>query len=360
MVVAGASDREMSWTETVCRDACRCGTAFRGRLPSPFLSKQNRGFVDVTVVICTYNGADRVPDVLDHLRMQEEMGGAEWEVLVIDNNSTDGTVEVVRKYREETWDRPVALRVHREQRQGAAFARQRGLNEAKGRWVAFIDDDNLPARDWVAAACRFGEAHPQAGAFGGQIHGRFQEDPPKSFGLVKPLFALNDRTETVCYSAGDRLQFGAPGAGLVVRKAAWEESMPETGPMITGPTGDSRGTLGEEFELQWHLYQNDWEIWHNPEMHLEHKIPASRFEKSYLERFFTAIGLSRHRTRMMRFEPWQRPFATVAFWLNDLRKLVALYWRYCHKLNDRFVQGRMQVLKMMLFRPFPGSDKYGR
>lgn len=309
------------------------------------------GSIDITVAICTYNGADCVPEVLDHLHAQEGLGDVHWEVLVVDNNSTDGTADVVHRYK-NVWDRPAPLRVVTEKRQGTTFARHRGVDEARGRWVGFIDDDNLPASDWVATAVSFAEAHPRAGAFGGQIRGRFEEEPPKSFGLVKPLFALNDRTEEVCYSAGKGLEFGAPGAGLVVRKRAWKESVPETGLELTGPSGESRGSLGEEFELQWRLYQNGWEIWHNPRMQLEHKIPAERFEENYLQEFFGAIGLSRHRTRMMRLEPWQRPFATVAYWLNDLRKLIRLYWSYRHKLNDRFVRGRARVYKMMLVRPF--------
>lgn len=307
--------------------------------------------MNITVAICTYNGANQVPEVLGHLRVQQNLADVEWEVLVVDNNSTDGTAEAVQRYR-ETWDRPAELRVVTEKQQGITHARQRAIDEAKGRWVAFLDDDNLPARNWVAAACRFADVHPDAGAFGGQIHGLFEEEPPNSFGLVSPLFALNDRTEEICYSAGDGLQFGAPGAGLVVRKLAWKESVPETGLELMGPTGNSRGTLGEEFELQWYLYQNGWEIWHNPAMHLEHKIPSSRFEKNYLKRFFRAIGLSRPRTRMMRFKPWQRPFATVAFWLDDLRKLLKVYWAYRYKLNDRFVQGRITVLKTMISNPF--------
>lgn len=308
--------------------------------------------MDITVAICTYNGVDEVPVVLDHLREQENVEDVGWEVLVVDNNSTDATEAVVRKQK-QAWRRDADLRYTFEGRQGKSHALQTGVEEARGRCIAFLDDDNLPAPDWVAAAHRFAEAHPRAGAFGGQIHGRFEEEPPTSFGLVKPLFALNERTDEICYSAGGNLQLAAPGAGLVVRRRAWEESVPNTGLEFKGPTGDSRGTLGEEFELQWRLYQNDWEIWHNPKMHLDHKIPSERLEEEYLEDFFRAIGLSRYSTRMMRFESWQRPLVAVVYWGADLWKLARLSWNYREKVfTDRFVQGRARMTLYSLIAPF--------
>ena len=308
--------------------------------------------MDITVAICTYNGTEEVPLVLDHLRKQEDVDDVQWEVLVIDNNSTDATEAVVRE-QQEAWGRDAELRYAFEGHQGKSHALQTGVEEARGTCIAFLDDDNLPAPDWVAAAHRFAEAHPQAGAFGGQIHGQFEEEPPTSFGLVKPLFALNERTDEICYSAGESLQFAAPGAGLVVRRKAWKESVPDTGLELKGPTGDSRGTVGEEFELQWRLYQNAWEIWHNPEMHLDHKIPSERLEEEYLEDFFRAIGLSRYSTRMMRFESWQRPLVGVAYWGADLWKLARLSWVYREKVfTDRFVRGRARMTLYSLIAPF--------
>lgn len=308
--------------------------------------------MDITVAICTYNGAEEVPFVLDHLHEQEDVENVQWEVLVVDNNSTDATEAVVRE-RQEAWGRDAELRYAFEGRQGKSYALQTAVEEARGTWIAFLDDDNLPAPNWVAAAYRFAETHPRAGAFGGQIHGRFEEEPPTSFGLVKPLFALNERTDEICYSAGRTLQFAAPGAGLVVRRTAWKESVPDTGLEFKGPTGDSRGTLGEEFELQWRLYQNDWEIWHDPEMHLDHKIPSERLEEEYLEDFFRAIGLSRYSTRMMRFESWQRPLVAVAYWGADLWKLARLSWIYREKIfTDRFVRGRARMTLCSLIAPF--------
>ena len=308
--------------------------------------------MDISVAICTYNGASRIPEVLDHLKAQVGMTERTWEVLVIDNNSKDETAKVVKQY-QGAWIDGVPLRYIFEGQQGKSNAIKKAIEEARGDWVAFLDDDNLPDPQWVTNAVAFAENHPRAGAFGGQVHGLFDVEPPKTFGLVKSLFAINERVETYCYNTGGRLEFGAPGAGLVVRRRAWLEAVPPSGLQRKGPTGDHRGTLGEEFELQWRLHQQGWEIWHNASMKMQHKIPVSRFTSEYLEKFFRAIGLSRYHMRMMRTWPGLRPFAISAYWIADLAKLTRLAWVYRTRVfDDPFVRGRALMLWTMLRRPF--------
>jgi glycosyltransferase involved in cell wall biosynthesis len=309
--------------------------------------------MDITVAICTYNGAERVPEVLDHLRAQDHLEDVRWEVIVVDNNSTDGTGDVVRRYREKTWSRSAPLKVVTETQQGVAFARQRAVDEANGEWVAFLDDDNLPTSDWVAEAVSFAQEHPNAGAFGGQLIGKFEEEPPPSFGLVKGFFALNEREETFRYSRNGRGQF-APGAGLVINREAWQRDV--SGEVsTTGASGESRGDPGEDVEAQWFLHEAGWEVWHNADMKAKHKIPADRLREEYLDAFFEGQGRGRHHLRMVRFEPWQRPFMAAAFWLEDLRKLISLYWRFRDKLDDRFVRARVVMVKTMLVYPILGD-----
>ncbi|MEM9806454.1 MAG: glycosyltransferase, partial [Cyanobacteria bacterium P01_D01_bin.56] len=84
--------------------------------------------VDFTVVIPTYNGAQRLPKVLEALRSQLNTDGFQWEVLVVDNNSSDATAELIKNY-QANWSASPSLRYSFEIRQGAAYARQRGMHE---------------------------------------------------------------------------------------------------------------------------------------------------------------------------------------------------------------------------------------
>lgn len=308
--------------------------------------------MDVSVGICTYNGADKVPKVLDQLQVQQGVENLQWEVIIIDNNSSDQTEEVVKRY-QENWLEGAPLRYGFEERQGKSFAMERVIEKARGTWVAFLDDDNLPQPDWIAKGVAFAREHPGAGAFGGQVHGLFDREPPSTFGLVQPLFAINERPDEFCYTESGSFSFGAPGAGLWVRRQAWQDSIPESGLSQKGTISNKRGEVGEDLEIQWRLAENGWDIWHNPKMHMHHHIPAHRFNEKYLHNFFKAIGQSRHHLRMLRHHPWWRPFATLGYLLSDSAQLIQLLLRYRLSVwSDPFVHGRAAMRLHMLKEPF--------
>ncbi|NJO50536.1 MAG: glycosyltransferase family 2 protein [Leptolyngbyaceae cyanobacterium RM2_2_4] len=108
--------------------------------------------VDFTVAIPTYNGAQRLPDVLEALKLQTGTESFIWEVLVVDNNSQDTTAEVVKAYQQNSL---YLIRYCLETTQGAGFARKRAIHEAKSKLIGFLDDDNIPAESWIAAAYAF-------------------------------------------------------------------------------------------------------------------------------------------------------------------------------------------------------------
>lgn len=122
--------------------------------------------MDVSVIVCTYNRATSLTRCLEHLSAQGVPVGKTWEVIVIDNNSTDETPEVVRSF---TADGRIPIRHVREERQGLCFARNRGLAESTGEIVAYLDDDILAEPDWLTGiAAVFREAGCDAA--GGRIH----------------------------------------------------------------------------------------------------------------------------------------------------------------------------------------------
>lgn len=101
----------------------------------------------ITVAICTYNNADVLDLTLSSLCGLAVPAGLEYEILVVDNNCTDNTSEVVEKYSKLLTN----LRVVNESKQGLSHARNRVLNEAKGEIVSFIDDDVKVDPGWLAA-----------------------------------------------------------------------------------------------------------------------------------------------------------------------------------------------------------------
>lgn len=99
---------------------------------------------DFSVVVPSFGRLDALPEVLAGLQAQQ--GAPRFEVIVVDDGSEDGTREWLAG---TTFDLP--LRVILQQHLGPAAARNRGVAEARGRWVAFLGDDTIPAPEWLAA-----------------------------------------------------------------------------------------------------------------------------------------------------------------------------------------------------------------
>jgi glycosyltransferase involved in cell wall biosynthesis len=104
--------------------------------------------MDLTVILCTYNRCEELKQALASLARQRVRAGAQWEVLLVDNNSTDATKDVYNQFRHNF---PVPLRYVYEASQGLSHARNRGIGEAQGRYVAFTEDDERSDASWVQA-----------------------------------------------------------------------------------------------------------------------------------------------------------------------------------------------------------------
>ena len=280
-----------------------------------------RPCLDITVAIPTYNGADRVPQVLDRLQHQEGIDGLRWEVIVCDNNSCDRTAEVVAAY-QRTWPKTSALRYCFVAEQGAAFARQRAVVEATGTIVAFLDDDNIPASDWLSHVYRFAQIYPQAGAFGSQIHGDFQGTLPDGFEHIACFLAIVERGN-VPHLYRPKSKILPPAAGLAVRRSAWLDAVPER--LFLNHKGKSAGLASEDLEALLHIQKAGWEIWYNSDMVITHQIPGNRLQQEYLVALLRCVGLSRFYIRLLGSKDWQRLFKVPAYIANDIRKLALHY-----------------------------------
>ncbi|MGB7521199.1 MAG: hormogonium polysaccharide biosynthesis glycosyltransferase HpsE [Spirulinaceae cyanobacterium] len=305
--------------------------------------------VDFTVAIPTYNGAKRLPEVLERLQQQLNPDKLNWEIVVIDNNSTDNTAQVIQAYQAD-WQQSYPLKYYLETQQGAHFARTLALQVASAPLVGFLDDDNLPETNWLTQADHFAKNHPQAGAYGGKIHPLYEVKPPANFHRIACLLAIIDRgSQPLLYNPQNRLL--PPSAGLVVRKQAWQECAPPQ-QILGGRNKDSMLT-SEDLEMQSYLQKGGWEIWYNPEMVINHKIPAWRLEKDYLINLVRGIGLSRYVTRTVTYKPWQKPLISLVYLINDLRKIMLHLLKYKFQVKTDLVAAcEMELFVSSLSSPF--------
>ncbi|MFZ9736625.1 MAG: hormogonium polysaccharide biosynthesis glycosyltransferase HpsE [Prochlorotrichaceae cyanobacterium] len=283
--------------------------------------------MDFTIAICTFNGAKRLPTVLDRIQVQQTTGFS-WETLVVDNASTDTTAIVVKQY-QQNWPISAPLRYVQESKPGLTHARRKAFHEAKAGLVGFLDDDNWPDPNWVSHAYHFGLEHPRAGAYGSCVRPFFDEDPPAGFNRIALYFALRPQNKTYCYN--DRYQKNfrkifPPGAGVVIRQQAWLNSVPQK-QFLTGVKGKSLVTKSEDVEMISYIFYRGWEVWHCGDMKIQHHIPSDRFQPVYLNKFFRGIGRSRYITRMQAYPILLGWLLIPGYLTIDIFKIVIYFLR---------------------------------
>lgn len=231
----------------------------------------------ITVAICAYNAANRIGPTLAHLRAQA-CAGLAWEVILVDNGSTDGTAEIARS----AWDgySGAPLSVVVEARRGVGHARRRALEAARYELLAFVDDDNWLGRDWVRVAVDVMRRHPDAGACGGLNEPAYEVDPPRWFAAVSAGLALGpqgDNADDVTFSRG-----ALWGAGLVIRRSAWRSVLAlELGPRLPGRL-DGSLMAAEDTQICLELRAAGWRLRYEPQLKLQHAIPPNRLQWQYL------------------------------------------------------------------------------
>src|SRR5688572_27249140 len=166
----------------------------------------------LSVVVCTYNRADLLSRLLESFRTQA-FEAQRYEIIVVDNNSTDNTSSVVREFCPSFSN----LRYFLEPQQGLSHARNRGWRKARGQYVAFMDDDARASRDWVETALRcFGWIRPEPLAIGGKILPAYDAPKPTWFHDDLELRSFGDNPRFL--SSGESFS----GSNMVFRRDVLE------------------------------------------------------------------------------------------------------------------------------------------
>lgn len=177
----------------------------------------------VTIVTCTYNGARRIVSTIEAIAAQT-LSDRTFEWIVVDNNSTDGTRELVEGHPavRALRDRSCLVRVVTESRQGLTWARLRGARQASSPLVAFVDDDNVPDPTYLAEGVREFETHPELGVLVARVRAVYEVPPPPSLRRREHLLAVNDRLGDQRFELDGTDQLPPTvGAGLWVRREAF-------------------------------------------------------------------------------------------------------------------------------------------
>lgn len=242
----------------------------------------------ISVIICCYNAAGRIEATLRHLQKQRVNTPLQWEVILVDNASTDATSRIA----EETWNQhPVTrLKIIREDQPGLQFARMKGLSAAEYEIVSFIDDDNWADENWIEKVNETFTRDETIGACGGKIEAVFEKDPPEWFPFFENSFAVGSQAGQTGYIEHTKGYLW--GAGLSLRRSIWKElQKKEFNSLTTGRIGTTL-YAGDDTELCFVIRLLGYRLYYREDLLMKHYLPASRLQFSYLLKLHNGFGKS--------------------------------------------------------------------
>ena len=283
----------------------------------------------LSVLIPSHN--PRLPlliQVLEALR-QQTLAPEHWELLLIDNASDRPLLDDLLNWHPQA-------RLVREAALGLTQARLRGIAEACGEVLVWVDDDNVLDPGYLKAAVEAFRTNPRLGAAGGASIPCYAEPPPAWFveGLV-PLGCRDHGDQPVLMSWRDQPPHYPPaapiGAGLVIRREAiqvWADQVRSDGRRRAFGRRGQALSSGEDNDINLTLLAHGWELAYLPQLRLSHHIPAARLQEAYQQRL--ARASFRDFVQVLDLHGI-RPWRAIAGWTVPLRALRAWFtyraWR---------------------------------
>lgn len=310
----------------------------------------------VSIIICCYNSALRLSDTLRYLANQE-VDGIVWELIVVDNNSTDNTSEVA-KTEWESFGNPVRLRVISEPQAGLSHARAAGIKHANYELLLFCDDDNWLEADYLKIACRLMADDQQIGILGGLNTPIATIELPIWFKTFEGAYACGPQAEVDGEVDASRLYI--TGAGMVVRREVLNSlDAIQFKSNLTDRKGEELSSGGDT-ELCFVTAMLGYKLVYSSALRLFHFIDPKRLTWDYLIRL--EKGHAKSYYKLVFYKRLYEGGTITADWKQELKRWqhelvgragITLLYQACFrmKVGDRvnvYMKGRLEMLKAHL------------
>ena len=295
--------------------------------------------VRLSLIIPTFNRSALLVQTLQSVAAQSA-SVEDWECVVVNNNSTDDTVERFNEFCEKYPH--INIRMVLEQNQGLSYARNRGIRESVGEYMAFIDDDEHISTEFIASYISFFDSMPEAVAAGGPIVAEYPEGCPRW------MSCFTERPIANTLNLGDKVrEFPVgkiPGGGnMALRRSAvrrygvFDISLGRKGDKLIG---------GEESDLFERLQIAGARYYYVPNAVMNHIIVPEKLTADYFERLSYNVGVSQLLRAKFFHRVGKARLAEVGKWLVTLVLaawyLITLQWgkaKYIVKMRYHISRG---------------------
>ncbi len=288
--------------------------------------------MEISVILGTYNRAASLQATLETFSALVIPSGFAWELLVVDNNSTDHTREVVQKFAEASSFR---VRYIFEKRQGRSSALNAGITAAQGEIVAFTDDDVLLHCDWLSNLKRTFDDFDCAG-FAGRVVPLWNQSKPDWLEIEGQLAVVN-------FDLGEEskeIKIPPLGANSAFRRGVFDKYGPFR--LDLGVGGGKHTITCEDTEFGERLIRGGEKIVYGPGAIIYHPVDPKRTTKRYFVSWYYYNGVSMTRTAGL---PKDGVFwFGVPRWLYRELLLNVAKWVFTMRGTDRF-QHKLRMVR---------------
>jgi glycosyltransferase involved in cell wall biosynthesis len=233
------------------------------------------GSFDVSIVVCTQDRAAMLRGALASL-YDLATDGFNYEIVVVDNGSTDETQKVIATAATESMQ---PLRGVFEPQKGIVAARNRGIREAQGRWIAFFDDDQLADPRWLGELYR-GATTQKCRVVGGSVHLTFPDGCERRLDPTVRMLLGEAKLADQPRPYGGRLTPG--GGNLMIERSVFDE----VGVFLRTVSG-----RGEDTDLFSRIERAGITGWYIPTAIVQHLTPPERLTEAYLISLARRMGV---------------------------------------------------------------------
>jgi len=293
----------------------------------------------ISVIICTYNREKFILKTLQCIRDQN-FPTLSFEIIIINNNSSDSTKVICADFIRQSSG--FNINYVEEYNQGLSFARNRGIKEAKGDIITFIDDDAFAVPDFLSSIQDFFTLNTSASALGGKVEPQFEAGKPSWMSsFLMPLVAALDMRENIKEFKGKSFPVGA---NMSFRRWVFDKFG-----LFNNELGRKGNNLlgSEEKDFFNRLKQAGVKIFYLPKAKVTHVIPPSRTSMEYIKRQAIGIGVSEKlRVRSIGFTEELRR-TMEEFFKIGATMLIALFYFLTCRFSKAFmlIKFRIWVLK---------------
>ena len=242
----------------------------------------------ISVIVCCYNSSKRLPETLKHLRDQETGTSLNWEIIIVDNGSTDDTLIVAQNELRSLKSKGVNLQFVKESRSGLSYAREKGFKSSRFKFVVLCDDDNSLANNYLTEAYNILSREPEVGILGGN---NYYDGEVKNFITSNYIndYAIGNQSQETLKDVTDECGF-VWGAGMVLRMNVIKDlEKKNCSSLLSDRTGKNLSSGGDT-ELCFAARLLGWKIAVSNLLKLKHAVPNSRFTLDYLLRLKEGFG----------------------------------------------------------------------